>query len=282
MEQPFADFADDTSAKQTTSFQIKKERKEAKHLPKLPIRFRRSSKKEEKGEQHVRTRSDSPGLLRTTKADFLPNHVHPDRPLANPDFPLPSKTASPPTSLAPDSRRRDVPSQPSSPRSTSAVQQSFGDGTRSPSTVRGWQPRRGRHCLYGVLCCLSLGALWVLLSRLGPYWRLRLLATPCPLRHATLVTLHDRDGRCLDVQAVRARRLASSSSSSGSESDVASGGYLVFFTHRGVTYSWDDRRDLFIVSANESLESHVFLPNAVAYSALSFLVTKRWRSHEGL
>lgn len=175
-----------------------------------------------------------------------------------------------------------MPSQPSSPRSTSAVQQSFGDGTRSPSTVRGWQPRRGRHCLYGVLCCLSLGALWVLLSRLGPYWRLRLLATPCPLRHATLVTLHDRDGRCLDVQAVRARRLASSSSSSGSESDVASGGYLVFFTHRGVTYSWDDRRDLFIVSANESLESHVFLPNAVAYSALSFLVTKRWRSHEGL
>ncbi|EEC05305.1 hypothetical protein IscW_ISCW003970 [Ixodes scapularis] len=56
-----------------------------------------------------------------------------------------------------------------------------------------------------------------------------------------MVTLHDERGRWVDAQPVNVRSLSSSSTSDF-------GGFLVSFCFRGVTYAWDDRKDVFAVS----------------------------------
>ncbi|XP_029830127.2 probable cation-transporting ATPase 13A4 [Ixodes scapularis] len=53
-----------------------------------------------------------------------------------------------------------------------------------------------------------------------------------------MVTLHDERGRWVDAQPVNVRSLSSSSTSDF-------GGFLVSFCYRGVTYAWDDRKDVF-------------------------------------
>lgn len=54
--------------------------------------------------------------------------------------------------------------------------------------MSGFRTRRGRMWVYGVLCCLSLGFVYLLLRWL-PRWRLKFLAEPVPLSEAHWVVI---------------------------------------------------------------------------------------------